>query len=277
MKRPIGYMELEVFKKIIDEISKYPLVFLRIVGLGESSMNPNFSQMLQYASNKGIKIEIATNGELFERFMNKKILSWDIDILGVSVDGIDKDSYEKIRIGGRYDNLVQKIEKLYEDRNKAQRKYPLIVIRKVIMPTDKREEIQRYITAWQDISEMITFNTLFKVDNRMNFEYKSSYKCNEFYYISHIRYDGSVILCPRKYIFDQNDVIGNIKFNELRKIWQSDELKRIRVLHKKKLYPEYCKSCFMALDREKFYDNSRKYNFSNNRIQNKLNKYLKVT
>lgn len=99
MGRPIGYMEFDVFKKIIDEISSYPVAFLRIVGLGESSMHPDFLQMLRYASNKGIKIEIATNGELIKRFLYNEILSLDIDILGVSVDGIDKKSYERIRVG----------------------------------------------------------------------------------------------------------------------------------------------------------------------------------
>lgn len=277
MNRPIGYMEPEVFKKIIDEITTYPIAFLRIVGLGESSINPNYAEMLRYASNKGLKIEITTNGELFERFTNREILTWDIDILGISVDGTDKDSYEKIRTGGKYDILTQNIEKFYSSKTEAKRKYPLVVIRKVIMPNDKSEEIQQFIETWRNKSDMVTFNTLSKVENRLIFEYEPSFKCSEFYFTSHIRHDGSVLLCPNKFIFDQNDIIGNVKTDALEQIWKSKKLVEIRDLHKKKHFPEYCKSCFIAFNRKRVYDNSRKYAFSNNPILNKLNKYINVS
>lgn len=277
MMRPIGYMEYDVFKKIIDEITSYPIAFLRIVGLGESSLHPNFSQMLQYASSKGLKIEIATNGSLFERYTENEILSWDIDILGISVDGIDKETYEKIRVGGDYHNLRQNVEQFYNYKRRIKSAYPLVVIRKVILPSDKGTDIDQYTLNWKKISDLITFNTLSKADNKTDFIYKSSFKCSEFYFTSHIRYDGSVIICPNKFIFDKNDTIGNVKFEELKQIWKSDKLVEIRELHKKKQFPDFCQRCFLSFNKERAFENGRKYNFSKNIIQNKLNKFINVS
>lgn len=277
MKRPVGHMELEVFRKLVDEISQYPISFLRIVGLGEPSLNPHFRQMLQYASRKGIKIEIATNGELFERFSGSEILSWDIDIIGISIDGTDKSSYEKTRIGGKYDLLSQQIRDFYGFRTRSGAKYPLVVIRKVLLPADSEEEINGFVRTWKNTSDMITFNTLSKVNKHKEFDETSSIRCQEFYYTSHIRWDGSVILCPNKFIFDRNDTIGNIKYDKLREIWQSGELSEIRKQHKSKDYPDFCKRCHVAFDREKTYRNSRNHNFSNNRLINRINKYVNIS
>jgi MoaA/NifB/PqqE/SkfB family radical SAM enzyme len=61
MDREPGNMELPVFKKLIDEIADYPFVALFIVGQGESSLNPDFPDMMRYASGKSIKIDLTTN------------------------------------------------------------------------------------------------------------------------------------------------------------------------------------------------------------------------
>jgi len=277
MDRQIGHMEFSVFKKLIDEIEDYSVAFLRIVGLGESALNKEFSKMIQYASNKGIKIEITTNGELFERFSNKEILSWDIDILGISVDGTDKESYEKIRIGGDYNSLNKNIEAFFKQRNTTQNKYPLIVIRKVIVPGDTQDALQKFKENWNCLSDMITFNTLSKTDSNSEFEYLPSYNCTEFYYTAHIRYDGSALLCPNKFIFNKDDVIGNIKYEDLKYIWQSEKLAEIRELHVKKDFPEFCQRCFLSFNNEKAFDNSRKHNFSNNKFQNFLDKFINIS
>jgi MoaA/NifB/PqqE/SkfB family radical SAM enzyme len=97
MKREVGFMEFEVFKKIIDEVAQYPVAFVRLVGQGEPVLHPLFREMMEYVSGKKIKIELTTNGKIFELFPFEEILRWDIDIIGVSVDGIDGPTYKVLR------------------------------------------------------------------------------------------------------------------------------------------------------------------------------------
>jgi MoaA/NifB/PqqE/SkfB family radical SAM enzyme len=109
LDRKTGHMDIGLFKKIVDEIASYPEAFLRIVGLGEPTIHPHFREMMRYISKKLTKVELTTNGSLFDIFSNEEILSWGIDILGVSVDGADKISYENIRRGGNYERLAKNI------------------------------------------------------------------------------------------------------------------------------------------------------------------------
>ena len=53
--KPVKYkkqsMSMELFKKVIDDISNFPkkLKILRIAGLGEPLINQNISKMISYA------------------------------------------------------------------------------------------------------------------------------------------------------------------------------------------------------------------------------------
>ncbi len=112
--REQGHMELSVYKKVIDEIATYPFVSLFIIGQGEPALNPQFREIMRYAAGKSIKIEITTNGTLFELYSFEEILQWDIDVIGISVDGTDKTTYQQIRKGGNYDKLKSNICDFYE-------------------------------------------------------------------------------------------------------------------------------------------------------------------
>ena len=109
MNKDLGYMDVDLFKKLVDEICTYPVAFLRIVGRGEPALHPELEQIMEYLKGKQIKIEFCTNGVLFEKFSFTEILSWNIDLLDISVDGIDKEPYNKIRKKGDYDKLKSNI------------------------------------------------------------------------------------------------------------------------------------------------------------------------
>lgn len=141
MARQHGYMEMSVFRKLIDEIATYPVTFLRIVGQGESALHPRFQDMMQYAAGKSIKIELTTNGSVFKRYSFEEILRWDIDILGISIDGLDKEGYQNIRKGGDYDSLEKNINDFYHYRNNLNKNYPLVCVRNVIFPESTHQQI----------------------------------------------------------------------------------------------------------------------------------------
>ena len=65
--RPIGRMDFNLFKKLIDEISEYVFLIL-LWDWGEPFLNPSVYDMISYAKLKGIKLVSSTNGHL----LNKK-------------------------------------------------------------------------------------------------------------------------------------------------------------------------------------------------------------
>ncbi len=277
MDRKPGNMDLSVFTKLIDEIATYPIAFLRIVGQGESALHPLFPDLMRYASGKSIKIELTTNGTIFDLYSIEEILQWDIDILGISVDGLDKDSYHQIRRGGNYEKLVTNIQTFYSTRNKTNKKYPLVCLRNVIFPDNTTQQLKNFKESWQDSVDMILFNTLTTCQKPVDKQYLSRCRCNELFFEAHIRYDGSVLLCQNQFLYGTNEVIGNMKISSLRQIWKSNRLKEMRMLHYKRDFPQPCKMCFSNNKNLENYTNSRLYNSSKNKIINVLNKFINLT
>ncbi len=277
MDRKVGNMDFSLFTKIIDEIATYPVAFLRIVGQGESALHPLFRKMMQYVSGKSIKIELTTNGSIFDLYSFEEILEWDIDILGISLDGPDKASYLKIRKGGNYDKLTNNILNFYTVRNKTNKKYPLVCLRNVIFPENTSEQLREFKEHWQNFVDEISFNTLSTYEQSFNHSYLSHDRCNELFFDAHIRYDGSVLLCQHQFLYGHNEIIGNMKTQNLRQIWKSNRLIDMRLLHLKRDFPRACKMCFCNTKRPENYVNARKYNVSKNKIVNAANKVINIT
>ena len=103
-----GFMEFELFKKIIDEIKgKVPAIRLSL--RGEPTIHPQFIQCIHYAKQAGIKeISTLTNASKLEPEFFEKMLLAGIDWITISLDGL-KDEYEKIRMPLKFEDTFKKI------------------------------------------------------------------------------------------------------------------------------------------------------------------------
>lgn len=62
-----GYMQENLFKKMIDEIvCENPEAIILPFWRGESCLHPNFNMLMTYAINQGLKIHLSTNGHYVE-------------------------------------------------------------------------------------------------------------------------------------------------------------------------------------------------------------------
>ena len=75
--------------------------------------------MAQTPHRDNIKYSILTNGLMFKEFHNKVpyVIS-NLKELGVSIDGATKDTYEKLRLGGRWEKIVEGLECMAEQKQK---------------------------------------------------------------------------------------------------------------------------------------------------------------
>jgi molybdenum cofactor biosynthesis enzyme MoaA len=105
MTTSLGFMDKEVFEKIVDECAEHLPVALVPFFRGESLLHNHFNDFIRYAKAKGLgPIQFTTNATLLNEKMNERILSSGIDFISFSLDTIDKESYEKNRLGADFDN-----------------------------------------------------------------------------------------------------------------------------------------------------------------------------
>ena len=106
----VGFMPIEKFKKIVDEIYPY-LDSIGLTGLGETLLYPQLLEAVRYikSKKKSIIITISTNAH-FKNFKEKiePILPY-IDNIQFSIDGIGS-TYEQIRTGASFVEVNDNIQ-----------------------------------------------------------------------------------------------------------------------------------------------------------------------
>ncbi len=100
------------FQEIIDE--NYGLVEIKIQGMGEPTLaRDDFYRMIRYARERHIWVRTVTNGSLLHLNDNaRKLLDSGINEVQISIDGADKETFEAIRVGGKFQRVIENVTNL---------------------------------------------------------------------------------------------------------------------------------------------------------------------
>lgn len=277
MNRDTGYMKFELFRKLIDEIASYPLCYLRVVGMGESSLHPQLKEIMGYLKQKKIKTEFTTNGTIFKQYTPDEILDWNLDHLAVSVDGTDASTYNKIRINGDYSTLKENVMSFYSRRQERKMHQPFLKIRNVIFPLTNQEELDAFKTRWLNYSDMVTFNIQIPTDKVV--KYDKVNPCNDIFFTAHVRWDGRVPLCSNNYLNGEEQYIGDLNNQSLRQVWKSKRLIQTRKMHKKKEYHtlNFCEYCYPNNHTHEIIEANKSQNKSRFFLINLIGRFFKIT
>lgn len=107
MTREIGYMDFDLYKRIIDELPSGTEINLSM--LGEPLMHPDILKMIEYGAQKGIEIYLYTNGVLLDKDVDENLLKSDLAGIIISLDAATKETYVKIKGIDTFDKVVENI------------------------------------------------------------------------------------------------------------------------------------------------------------------------
>ena len=99
----------ELMKKIIDELEGN-VEAITLASRGEPTLNPNIVEMLEYCRNKFLGLKMNTNASMLNENLIHAILSTDIQSIVFSVDAADKETYEKIRVNGKFEQIMKNLK-----------------------------------------------------------------------------------------------------------------------------------------------------------------------
>src|SRR5882757_9722446 len=88
--RPTGMLQKDFFRDTIDQLSK-ELLYLIFYFQGEPFLNPQFLDMVFYASGKGIYTATSTNAHYLNDQNAKRTVESGLDRLIISIDGTTQD------------------------------------------------------------------------------------------------------------------------------------------------------------------------------------------
>jgi len=82
------------------------------IGWGEPLLYPHIFPLLEYCKNAWLMVEMTTNGSLLSTKNIQRLEESGLHFIQVSLDGACKNTYEKIRIGARFDVLLWNLQAL---------------------------------------------------------------------------------------------------------------------------------------------------------------------
>lgn len=95
-----GNMSSEIYEKILQDVREFPhrIKLFEMFAYGEPLCNPMLADMISRAKKAGVvdKIAFTTNGLLFNRDNIDAILESGVDIIRISLQGLDEETYYKI-------------------------------------------------------------------------------------------------------------------------------------------------------------------------------------
>ena len=110
LPRARATLTLNKFCEMLDQVPSVSKISL--VGIGESVINKELWQMIRYAKSKGIEIGTTSNGTILTDAMVKEICDSGLDWLNFSIDGATKATYEKMRPGATFEQLLENIKRV---------------------------------------------------------------------------------------------------------------------------------------------------------------------
>ena len=262
--RPTGMLQKDFFRSTIDEIHR-ELLYLIFYFQGEPFLNPDFLEMVKYASAKKIYTATSTNAHYLTDDMAKRTIESGLDRLIISIDGTSQDVYQQYRVGGNLEKVLQGARNIVKWKKELKSKTPFVFFQfLVVKPNEHQiEDIKRlakeigvdevrFKTAQvydyeTDPNHLIPETDKFsrykkKADGTYTPKNKLANHCWKLQHANVITWDGLVVPC----CFDKDAIhqLGNLKNQTFKEIWKNDNYKQFRSeLMKSRKNIDICANC----------------------------------
>ena len=247
MKRPFGFMDMELYNKIMTEAKKFGIKRLNLEFWGEPFLHPNIDEMISRAASSGFTASIFTNG-LALKEKHFKVIPNNLKSISLSIDGASENTYKQNREGGNFELVWGNLLKLSSIcRNTG----TSVRWQFIVMKNNEHEVgLAKELAKKHNIKLVLkTFNPSVKdlVTSKSEHSRKASNKpCRSIYKQFGILWNGNIVACCQDP--DGREILGNIGESSLYDIWNGIKYKEFRDRVDKALIspdnePAICKTC----------------------------------
>jgi len=246
LTRPLGLLNPDDFKKLIDEISSTGF-YVQLFFQGEPFINKNLYDMINYAREKNMYVSISTNGHFINEENVDIVLNNASDKIIYSIDGLDEKSYQNYRVGGTFEQADAGLRALLNKKKEINQSHPYVELQFIVMKQNEHQldEVIKYgndvgvdkvvfktmqISSYENALEFLPANKKYRryiIDNG-SFGIKAKMKnhCFAVWRTSVITWDGKVVPC----CFDKDAEyeLGLTNGRSFKDVWHSDEYNNYR-------------------------------------------------
>ena len=266
--RPTGMLDQHFFKSTIDEIHK-ELLYLIFYFQGEPYLNPDFLEMVKYASGKGIYTATSTNAHYLTDELARKTVESGLDRLIISLDGTTQETYKQYRVGGNIEKVLEGARNIIKWKKALNSNKPFVFFQFLVVKhnehqIDEIKQLAKEIGVDQvrlktaqiydyenDPNNLIPTNEKYSrykknKDGSFKSKNKLSNRCWKMQHANVITWDGLVVPC----CFDKDAThqLGNLKNSSFKEIWHNQNYQQFRGdLNNSRKNIDICANCSEGL------------------------------
>lgn len=246
---PKKLMNMELFKKIVDECVERGVYSIRLSLRGEPFLNRNIVEMTRYAKQCGIReVATLTNGLKLNPEIFEELLDAGLDWMTISFDGVGE-TYNRIRKPAKFDEAVDKIRTYSLIKKRRNSKKPVVKVQSVWPAIAENPQV--FYETFEPITDQVFSNPLIDyLDNDTEVVYKDNFTCPVLWQRLVIGSDGAVFMCINDEYGKQ--IIGNAHHESLQEIWLGPQMQEMRRIHNAKKGVDeidICRSCYLPRER----------------------------
>lgn len=246
LTRPLGLLRSDDFKNWIDQI-KDTGFYVQLFFQGEPYINKNLPEMIKYAQQNKIYVSISTNGHFINANNIDKILEAAPDKLIYSVDGLDEETYQNYRVGGKFAQVDSALRNLVKRKRQLRLKKPFIEFQFIVMKQNEHllEKVKAYckevgvdklvfktmqISSYENALKFLPTNKKYRRyiidDNSFRIKAEVKNHCFALWRTAVITWDGKVVPCC--FDKDADFTMGILNGKSFYEIWNSENYNKFR-------------------------------------------------
>ena len=246
--RPTGMLKKDFFSETIDQLYKQ-LYYLVFYFQGEPYLNPQFLDMVKYASSKKIYTATSTNAHYLNDANAKKTIESGLDRLIISIDGTTQDVYQQYRVGGQLDKVLEGAKNMVKWKRELKSKKPFIIFQFLVVKHNEHqiEDVKKLAAeigaddVWFKTAQVYDYendpNQLIPTNNKYS-RYKKNKNnemvvkstlqnhCWRLWHAPVITWDGLVVPCC--FDKDAQHQLGDLKGRPFKEIWENGKYTAFR-------------------------------------------------
>jgi radical SAM protein with 4Fe4S-binding SPASM domain len=240
MHRRQGVMDMDLFKKIVDECATLGITHVRVHNYGEPFLDRQLVEKVRYAKARGIKeVGMISNGSLITEELARGMIDAGLDAINISVDAAGKEVFERTRLNLDYDTVIGNVRTLARLRKESGRTHPKLIL-SFVRQNNSADE-QAFIREWSQVADKIHVTDLHNWAGTLNAKSDVNYPCYRLWLTFTVLWDGRVSLCCAD--FDGRHILGDLRTSTIAEIWNSPAYRAVRRQHLESGGPEICRSC----------------------------------
>lgn len=228
MTRPTGFMTEETFSTVQRELKDFGIKKVYLHFQGEPMLNKLTPEFAARLKGDHFEVGIFTNGQAFNDGNIKDLAKAEIDLIRFSVDGASEETYQKNRVGGKFEKVYENMKRVaLAHKNKRTRiEWQFIAMRNNEHEIEKARKMAEeigvnfFVKGFRETLPSLTAE---------NSKYRAKYlkkPCTDIYHQIGIYWNGDVVPCC--YDVDGKEVMGNLSKTGLRAIWKSQTYSSFR-------------------------------------------------